>query len=75
MPKNNQTWQPEEEQFFEKAWNSGKYDKETLIQVFSRTWSSLSNKAYRMGLENWGTIEARARVAAIQKMLEEDHII
>ena len=71
----NLLWQPEEEQFFEKAWNSGKYDRETLMRVFGRTWASLSNKANRMGLKSWGTIEAQVRIMAIEKMLKEDHII
>lgn len=75
MPKVNKTWQPIEEEFFEKAWQSGKYGKDDLIRVFGRSWNSLVNKAGRIGLPNWGEIEARVRLAAIEKMLKEDHII
>ena len=68
-------WQPEEEEYFEKAWNSGAYDRNTLTRIFDRSWTALINKAKRMGLETWETIDARTRVAAIERALKEDHVI
>ena len=75
MDKLNRFWSKQEMDLLKKAWVSGAYGKEDLTRIFDRSWPSLSNKAKNMSLPAWGAIEARVRVQAIEKALQEDHVI
>jgi len=68
-------WSEREEGLFIKAWNSTAYDRQRLVTVFQRQWSSLENKAGRLGLPKRWRVEERVRYESIQKALEEDHIL
>ena len=71
----NQPWLEKEEEYFEKAWLSGAYDKEDLESMFQRSWMALTKKAGRMKLPTWETMAAMVRLEAIEKMLSGDKII
>jgi len=71
----SQLWLEKEEEYFEKAWLSGAYDKEDLEIMFQRSWMALTKKAQRMKLPTWETMAARMRLKAIREMLSGDNII
>lgn len=68
-------WSEREDKLFIKAWNSTAYDRQRLIEVFQRSWSSLENRGARLGQPKRWVVEERARYEAIQKALKEDHIL
>jgi len=68
-------WSDREETLFTKAWNSTAYDRQRLVTVFQRPWSSLENKAARLELPKRWVIEEQVRYDTIQKALEGDHIL
>ena len=68
-------WLGREEELFSKAWMSTAYGRVDLVRIFGRSWNSLKHKASALELPARQEIESRARLEAIAKALQEDHVI
>lgn len=68
-------WSGKEEELFSKAWMSLAYGRVDLVRIFGRSWNSLKHKAQSLEMPPRQEIEGQARLDAIVKVLQEDHVI
>lgn len=48
-------WSDEETELLRELWVNPKVTKEDLLRLFKRSWNSLTNKAYELGLQSFTT--------------------